>query len=277
VEVHKLSGKKLAISPFFNTALTPAQEWGEMWNYVLSKSAIDIIILQDGVGVEPNTLTEIDDLISPYYKAVKNACVKNGKTFWANSELFTNSSGDRANLKAEPSSIEQILRQLRTESEFVDTFVCFSFLSLDPFSQTTPFDADYPFNKRKKLYDDYKAYYYSIKDEENDYNAVKQPKSNLKNYQIYVSGGNIVIPKTDTPTSYSLISPNGKVILSGVTQKYSETLIKSTTLATGIYLFMSAIAEKSPQMQKIFIRHNASSLPYHRSSQPTVDYQFRSW
>jgi len=268
VETHKSSNKKLAVSPFFNVALTPAKEWGDMWNYVLSKSAIDIIMLQDGVGVEPHILTETDDLISPYYKAVKDACVKNGKAFWANSEMFTNSSGDRAELQAKPSSIEKILKQMRTEAEFADTFVCFSFLSLDPFSQTTPLDADYPFNERKKLYDDYKAYYYSIKDE-NVPNAIKQAKLNLKSQQIYIHGGNIVIPRTDAPFSYKLVSPNGRVVLSGVTETNGETLIKSPLLSTGIYIFMSAIADKSSaHVQKIY--------PFSYSA-PTVDYQYRSW
>jgi hypothetical protein len=269
VEVHSLSNKKLAISPFFNVALTPAKEWGEMWDYVLSKSAIDIIMLQDGAGVEPYILTETTDLVSPYYKAVRDACVRSGKAFWANSELFTNPDGDRGNPTSKPSNIEQILRQLRTEAEFADTFVCFSFLSLDPFSQTTPFNTDYPFIERKKLYDDYKAYYESIKNETNDTKiTIKQAKLNLVNYQIYISDGNIIIPKIDLPASYSLVLPNGKVILSGVTEKNSETLIKSPILSAGIYIFMLQISGKSTQMQKIF-------SPFHNT--PTIDYQLRSW
>jgi hypothetical protein len=269
VEIHRLSNKKLAVSPFFNIALTPAKEWGEMWDYALSKSAIDIIMLQDGVGVEPHILTETADFISPYYKAVKDACVKNGKKFWANSELFTNSSGDRAKLQAKPSSIEKTLKQLRTEAEFADTFVCFSFLALDAFSPTTPLDADYPFSQRKKLYDDYKAYYYSIKDEETVPNTIKQPKLNFKNHQIYINGGNIIIPKTDVPFYYKLVSPNGKVVLSGFTERNSDTFIKSSVLSTGIYIFMSAVADKSwQQAHKIY--------PFSHDI-PTVDYQYRSW
>ena len=50
--LHKLTpGKPIVISPFFNTQadLSPSQ-WQTMWEYILKRSPIDILALQDGVG-----------------------------------------------------------------------------------------------------------------------------------------------------------------------------------------------------------------------------------
>ena len=267
-EVHKLSGKRLAISPFFNTALTSASEWGEMWNYVLANSEIDIIILQDGVGVEPNILTETNDLVSAFYRALKDACDNNRKSFWANSELFTNNSGRRDIMEASPSSIDKILLQLNTQAEFADTFVCFSYLSLDPYVTSTPFDDDYPLSKRVKLYNDYKEYYESIKDNTISGTAInrKQPRLDLQNYKISVFGKNISVANLQKPTPYLIVSPNGQVVLRGIAEK--DALIRSPFTSTGIYIFMMMAAEQSaPYSQKIFIGNNTQS---------TVDYQLRS-
>lgn len=130
--VHQaLPGKKLAISPFFNTALASAEEFGAMWEEVLKNSELDIIILQDGVGVAPNTLTATNDEISAYFRAVRKAADAAGKPLWGNAELFTN-LGDRDNPQLIPAPIDTIRRQLQTEAPYVDKFVCFEFHYLDP-------------------------------------------------------------------------------------------------------------------------------------------------
>ncbi|MDR0303227.1 MAG: DUF4434 domain-containing protein [Chitinispirillales bacterium] len=262
-EVHNLSNKQLAISPFFNTTLTPAKEYGEMWDYVLSKSSIDIIMLQDGVGVKPQILTETVDLVSPYFEAVKKACDKNGKSFWANSELFTNYSGDDENPEFSSSNIDKILLQMNTEAEFADTFVCFSYLSLDPFSVTTPFN-EYPLFTRKKLYNDYKTYYDSIKNENNSQtiSTIKSPKSNLLDeVRISVSGLNIAIPKMQKPMSYCLVSPNGKVVLSGTVK---DACVIKVPVSYGIYIFMLGFENQTSAKQKIFLQKDISSTIYYK-------------
>jgi len=68
-------------------------------------------------------------------------------------------------MEGAPSTIEKILLQMNTAAQFTDTFVCFSYLSLDPFVQSIAlFDNDYPIIARTKLYNDYKAYYESVKE-----------------------------------------------------------------------------------------------------------------
>ena len=253
IEVSKQTGKRLAISPFFNTRLTPAEEWGRMWNYVLGRMPFEnnrniVMILQDGVGVEPHILTESTDLISPYFRAVRDACLNNGIPFWANVELFTNTSGDRANMQMTPSSIEKILLQKNTLAEFADTFVNFSFMSLDPFVENVGFSG-FPLSARQKLYNDYKAYYQNIP---TAIGAAQRPKTALKNYQVSVSGNRISFPKFDSPVSYSLVSPSGRVVLSGISEG-GKTITSPT--AAGIYILMLNIGTQTPMKQKIFIQN----------------------
>jgi len=232
-EVHKLSNKQLAISPFFNVALTPAEEWGRMWDYVLANSAIDIIILQDGVGVEPHTISEI----SPFFAAVKNASFRNKKQFWGNAELFTNTSGDRGNMQASPASIDQIRGQLEIMQYYTNTFVCFSFLSMDTFVQKTPFDgAGYPLSARRKLYNDYKAYYEYVKSLENgSKNQSRRSQSLRSNLSISVSGSRISLNGLQGPTPYEIISPNGQVVFRGTAENGVNAIPQLA--GGGVYIF----------------------------------------
>lgn len=275
-EVYNLSGKRLAISPFFNThtdqGFMSSEKYGEMWDYMLSKLETKnlIVMLQDGVGVEPNTI----DKIEPFYRAVSDACKKNGIAFWGNSELFTNPSGDRMASESQPTNIEKLSEQMKIASEFADTFVCFSYLSMDSVVQTLPsflnVNDSYSLEKRTKLYADYKAYYDSVKiirdsiDNIDTTTSILTKKPNFKSYFISVSGNKISIPKFDKPVSYSLVSPNGKIVLSGVAEK--AKVIKAPA-ATGIYILTLKIAEQAvPVKQKIFLQNNTQS---------TINYRLR--
>ena len=147
----ELPGKELAISPFFNThfdtdpAFGSPEEFGEMWEYVLKNSELDILILQDGVGVEPHTLRqEVDnngqiqtiDKISGYFDAVKKAADAAGKPLWGNAELFQNINSPNRSCTEEkpciPSNIDKISLQLKTEAQYVEKFVCFDFHYMEP-------------------------------------------------------------------------------------------------------------------------------------------------
>ena len=265
-EVYKLGGKRLAISPFFNThsdqGFMTAEKYGEMWDYMLSKLSTKnlVVMLQDGAGVEPNTIGKIE----PFYRAVSDACKKNGITFWGNSELFTNPSGDRMASTSQPTNIEMLLEQMKIASEFADTFVCFSYLSMDSYTQTLPSflnaNDSYSLTKRTKLYDDYKAYYDSIKNEIPDTTdttiidtttAISAKKLNVRNQNISVFGNKISIPKFDKPVSYSLISPNGKVVLSGVA---NEAKVINVPAAMGVYILKLNAGTQTPIRQKIFLQ-----------------------
>jgi hypothetical protein len=134
-----------------------------MWEYALSNSELDILILQDGVGVEPNTLTATNDQVTPYFMAVSQAAAKAGKTLWGNVELFTN-LGTRDNAKLVPSTMEKIRLQLTTAAPYVEKFVCFEFHYMDPhpvYTFAPPLGGDTATDSaiRKALYESYMAYW----------------------------------------------------------------------------------------------------------------------
>ena len=148
-------GLKLSICPFFNTALSTAEEFGSVWEYVIEHSDLDVLMLQDGVGVEPQTLTASQDLVSPWYAALRAAADKKGIEFWGNSELFTN-LGTRQNVNLIPSTAEKVTLQLETEAPYVDKFVCFAFSYLDPTKNTF---AALDLSQRTALYNGLKDYW----------------------------------------------------------------------------------------------------------------------
>lgn len=165
---------KIALCPFFNTnieidgtALASPVEYGAMWEYVLAHADLDVLILQDGVGVEPLTLTESVDKITPFFRQVAYAARLNNVEFWGSTELFTNISTDpepRLNPIFVPGDITKIKKQLQTVAKYVDKIVSFEFHYMDPAANHTFFTpiggspaADAA--ARLTLYNDYKHYY----------------------------------------------------------------------------------------------------------------------
>lgn len=158
-----LPGKQLAICPFFNTTLATAGEFGTMLEYALKNSELDILMLQDGVGVDPHTLTATNDKVTKYFVAARNAAAAAGKPLWGNAELFTN-PGTRENPQFIPSTMEKIRLQLETMAPHVDKIVSFEFHYMDPddtytftplLGGTTAADSA----MRQELYDGYTAYW----------------------------------------------------------------------------------------------------------------------
>jgi hypothetical protein len=117
--LHKLTpGKPTLISPFFSTTadLSPTQ-WQTLWEYVLKRSPIDILALQDGVGVAHATTKELPE----WFSAVGNAIQKSRPQmqFWADTETF--------NLDSEPQAIRSIVNDMRAVRPYVSRYLSFSF------------------------------------------------------------------------------------------------------------------------------------------------------
>jgi chitodextrinase len=117
--LHKLTpGKPIVISPFFSTKadLSPSQ-WQTMWEYVLKRSPIDILALQDGVGVAHAAEEQLPD----WFNAVRNA-IQNSRPrmqFWGNTETF--------NLDSEPRPIRSIVDDMCAVESYVSNYLSFSF------------------------------------------------------------------------------------------------------------------------------------------------------
>jgi hypothetical protein len=74
-----------SIAPFFNVAGgSTAQAYGEFWYEVMSKTGVDILMLQDGIGVEHANLDQLPEWYQQVYAGVRVA----GKICWSDLENF---------------------------------------------------------------------------------------------------------------------------------------------------------------------------------------------
>ena len=117
--LHKLTpGKPIVISPFFNTKadLSPSQ-WQTMWEYVLKRSPIDVLALQDGVGAGHATKAQLPEWFSAVRNAIQNSRPRT--EFWANTETFI--------LGYEPRPIRSIVNDMCAVQPYVSSYLSFSF------------------------------------------------------------------------------------------------------------------------------------------------------
>jgi len=117
--LHRLAaGKPVAISPFFNSklGLSPSQ-WQTMWEYVLKRSPIDVIAVQDGIGASHANRDELPT----WFGAVKAAIEKSRPEakLWVDTETF-----DR---DLQPMAIRSIVNDMCAVQSYVSGYLSFSF------------------------------------------------------------------------------------------------------------------------------------------------------
>jgi chitodextrinase len=117
--LHKLTpGKPILISPFFSTtADLSSSQWQTMWEYILKRSPIDILALQDGVGVGHATTKDLPTWFSAVGNAIQNS--RPQMQFWADTETF--------NVDSEPQVIHSIVNDMRAVRPYVSSYLSFSF------------------------------------------------------------------------------------------------------------------------------------------------------
>ncbi|MBH5320847.1 DUF4434 domain-containing protein [Paenibacillus sp. GSMTC-2017] len=111
-------GLPVMIAPFYNVSggLNPAA-WETMWNYILSRTNIDIIALQDGVGAgNANT----SDLAS-WFAATKNAILTSSPntSLWADTETFRTGNN--------PMDMKLMIDNMVAVKPYVSKYTSFSF------------------------------------------------------------------------------------------------------------------------------------------------------
>ena len=129
--LHKLTpGKPIVISPFFSTKadLSPSQ-WQTMWEYVLKRSPIDVLALQDGVGVGHANKVQLPEWFSAVQNAIQNS--RRRVQFWVDTETFT--------LDSEPQSIRSIVDDMCAVRPYVSSYLSFSFNHYLSPQQVNPF------------------------------------------------------------------------------------------------------------------------------------------
>jgi hypothetical protein len=111
-----------SIAPFFNTAGgASAQAYGQFWFEVLSQTGVDILMLQDGIGVNHADLEQLP----AWYQHVCSGVHAAGKLCWSDLENFA-TGRDGSFLPPPP---ERVIQQHQIAAQYVDRIVTFSFLS----------------------------------------------------------------------------------------------------------------------------------------------------
>lgn len=117
--LHKLTpGKPIVIAPFFNPTadLSPSQ-WESMWEYVLKRSPIDVLALQDGVGASNVTKAQLPEWFGAVRTAINNS--RPSMEFWSDTETFIPGY--------EPRPIRSIVNDMCAVEPYVSSYLSFSF------------------------------------------------------------------------------------------------------------------------------------------------------
>ncbi|MCF6344971.1 MAG: DUF4434 domain-containing protein [Thiomicrorhabdus sp.] len=116
--------KKIALSGFSNAALTP-QEFQRFWQALLVSADIDLVLFQDGIGV--NKL-QLDNLPS-YFEALQTAAINTETELQGIIEIFTQVSGFPINnkpFKAVSAPLDRVIQQLRIAHQYTQKNIAFS-------------------------------------------------------------------------------------------------------------------------------------------------------
>jgi len=120
--LHQLNpALKTSIAPFFNTSggAGPAA-WGNFWKDVMSHSEVDILMLQDGVGVGHAKVADLPR----WFDAVCGGVTAAGKQCWADLENFVGEDSTNS-----PAPIKRLVSQHQILAPRVDRIVTFSFIT----------------------------------------------------------------------------------------------------------------------------------------------------
>lgn len=119
-EIKSKSDKDIMISPFYNSNYSwvmPLAGWRKLVENALRNTGIDILALQDGVGVRHNGIKQLNDL----FAYTKESTDKLGIKLYGNIETFEITS--KGNM---PAAKERISIQMLLQKPYVERFVAFS-------------------------------------------------------------------------------------------------------------------------------------------------------
>ncbi|SHI76943.1 DUF4434 domain-containing protein [Lutispora thermophila] len=119
-EIKSKSDKEIMISPFYNSNyrwIMPLANWRMLVENAMRNTKIDILALQDGVGVNNVDIKQLSSL----FAYTKKSTDKLGIKLYGNVETFeTTSDGNK------PAAKERISIQMLLEKPYVEKFVAFS-------------------------------------------------------------------------------------------------------------------------------------------------------
>ena len=145
-EIKKKSKLDVMISPYYNFnkyCIVPLDKWSTNVEIVLDNTGVDIVALQDSMGVKYNNLTNVGVV----FIYTKKATDKLGMRLYADTETFTSVGGK--NVSASQSEIEKRIESVRP---YVDGYVSFS---INHFQNKNV-------KEQESNYYDYKNYYSDV-------------------------------------------------------------------------------------------------------------------
>jgi len=123
--IHTNTGKQLIVSPFFNDKLSTPAQYATWWQTTVSQAPVDVIAMQDGIGVGHSTLTDVGS----WFQAVC-AGIHAGRAAsqcWGNTETFAGTGG----ASNKPAPVSRVIQQLQAEQAYVDRFTDYTYEQLD--------------------------------------------------------------------------------------------------------------------------------------------------
>ena len=120
--IHRQTHKPVMVAPFFNEICgMTAVGFADFWGQILKKAPIDIVAMQDGVGVHHVRTTTVGD----WYKAMQTTikATRPATELWSDLETF-----DEVNDEFNPASNARILEQIKAERPYVKKFTTFAWL-----------------------------------------------------------------------------------------------------------------------------------------------------
>ena len=147
--LHQLNNKPVSIAAFWNSSLSTPEQL-QHFMAELSKSNLQIIMLQDGVGAQHVTLNRLAN----YYEAAQRGLFEENKNykgvFWSDLETFASPNGQ---YPFEPATFDRVKQQLETALSIPKVSKIVSFHYFDDMSTKSPHKA-----KADALREAYKDY-----------------------------------------------------------------------------------------------------------------------
>ena len=135
--LHQLNNKPVSIAAFWNSSLSTPQQL-QHFMAELSKSNLQIIMLQDGVGAQHVTL----ERLASYYEAAQRGLFEENKKykgiFWSDLETFASPNGK---YPYQPASFDRVKQQLLTARSIPKVSKIVSFHYFDDMSTKSPHKA----------------------------------------------------------------------------------------------------------------------------------------
>ena len=147
--LHQLNNKPVSIAAFWNSSLSTPEQL-QHFMAELSKSNLQIIMLQDGVGAQHVTFNRL----ASYYEAAQRGLFEENKNykgvFWSDLETFASPNGE---YPFEPATFDRVKQQLETALSIPKVSKIVSFHYFDDMSTKSPHKA-----KADALREAYKNY-----------------------------------------------------------------------------------------------------------------------